>query len=204
MTNGQAGDPVTSNVLTLTSSYVPPPQIDNNVNATAAVAGQDGNNQVYNPSLADPNSPEFIAITNNLCSSMATFISNAPGNYWVSKCSILSLSPGSVMALTNMVVSQLQNSTSSVSKAFDPSGTIASGMARTPPSQVALLLDSESLKATFEIKNETTTTAASASTASSTITGTSVSEMSSTTMTPTASTTTGMTSTTMTPTGSTA
>ncbi|KAL3306911.1 hypothetical protein Ciccas_014593 [Cichlidogyrus casuarinus] len=121
------------------------------VNATAAVAAQDGNNQVYNPSLGDPNSPEFIAITKNLCSSMATFISNAPGNYWVSKCSVSSLTAGSVMALTNMVVSQLQNSNNSATKAFDPSGTIASGMARTPPSQVAFLLDSSSLKATSEV-----------------------------------------------------
>ncbi|KAL3313953.1 hypothetical protein Ciccas_007440 [Cichlidogyrus casuarinus] len=110
------------------------------VNATAAVAAQDGNNRVYNPSLGDPNSPEFIAITKNLCSSMATFISNAPGNYWVSKCSVSSLTPGSVMALTIP---------------FDPSGTIASGMARTPPSQVALLLDSDSLKATTAVIQQT-------------------------------------------------
>ncbi|KAL3309078.1 hypothetical protein Ciccas_012380, partial [Cichlidogyrus casuarinus] len=45
------------------------------VYVTAAVAGQDGHNLVYNPSFGDPNSPKFIAITNNLCSPMATFIS---------------------------------------------------------------------------------------------------------------------------------
>ncbi|KAL3314369.1 hypothetical protein Ciccas_007011 [Cichlidogyrus casuarinus] len=72
------------------------------------------------------------------------------------KCSILSLSPGSVMALTNMVVSQLQNSNNSATKAFDPEANLKSGMARTPPSQVALLLDSESLKAKAEVIIETT------------------------------------------------
>ncbi|KAL3308009.1 hypothetical protein Ciccas_013466, partial [Cichlidogyrus casuarinus] len=87
---------------------------------------------------------------------MTTFISNAPGNYWVSKCSVLSLSPGSVMALTNLVVSQLQNPNSSVSKTFDPEANLKTGMARTPPGQVALLLDSSSLKATAEVIQQTT------------------------------------------------
>ncbi|KAL3308453.1 hypothetical protein Ciccas_013016 [Cichlidogyrus casuarinus] len=146
-TKGQAGSPITSNIVKFASSFEAPPQTDNSVEVSAAVSGQDGNNQVYDPSLENKNSPEFIAISNNLCNSMATFISNAPGNLWVSNCSVSKLTPGSVMALTNMVVSQLQKANSSATKAFDPQITISSGMARTSPSQVALLLDSTSLKA---------------------------------------------------------
>ncbi|KAL3310297.1 hypothetical protein Ciccas_011141 [Cichlidogyrus casuarinus] len=146
ITNDLAGTLSTSNEITIASSFTPPPKTQFKVQIKAAVARPDGNDQVYTPNLANNSSPEFLAIANNLCSSLTIFITNAPGSYIVESCNVASLSPGSVIALVNMVLAQFRAINT---REFDPSSTLSSGMANTPRSQVPLLLDS--LNATSQV-----------------------------------------------------
>ncbi|KAL3311296.1 fibronectin 1 [Cichlidogyrus casuarinus] len=154
ISNNLAGTLTTSNEITMTSSFTPQPRVEFEVQLSAAVAGADGNNQVYTPTLANVTSPEFMAISNYLCRALKIFLTNAPGSFSAENCSVSTLNPGSVIALTRLVVVELPDSGTKTIRSFDPTSTIANGMANTPRSQVALLLDKSSLNATSQVIRE--------------------------------------------------